>query len=171
MTLAWVADADGNRSDTNKWPGGIVADGAGSTADFSTLNITANRTGILDGGWTIGIVQFRDTSQSQLWTLSGSSTLTLDNGTNAPKARAMAQTSYFNVILAGTNGVAAPDQVGTAVFGAANVPTPARPRCTGAIYRSAIPTPHRRSAQYRRAGEKQVPICLKLSHPCSTVEK
>ena len=84
----WSKDASGNWSDTNNWAGGVVADGAGNTADFSTLNILANRTVTLDSDRTIGIVQFKDQSQPQTWTLSGSSTLTLDNGTNAPKVRA-----------------------------------------------------------------------------------
>jgi autotransporter-associated beta strand protein len=119
----WTADASGSWSDTNKWASWIVADGAGNTADFSTVNITANRTVTLNGDRTIGIVQFKDTSGSSTWTLSGSFTLTLDNRTNAPKVRALAQTSYINVILAGTNGVAAPDQTGTAVFNASNTYT------------------------------------------------
>ena len=119
----WTKDGNGNWSDTNNWAGGIVADGAGNTADFATLNISGNREVTLDTDRTIGIIQFRDTSQSQTWTLSGSSTLTLDNGLDPPKVRALAQPSYINVALAGTNGVAAPDQVGTTVFGAANTYT------------------------------------------------
>ena len=119
----WIADADGNWSDTNKWSGGIVADGAGNTADFSTLDITGNRTVTLDTARTIGIIQFKDLSGSANWTLSGSFTLMLDNGTNAPKVRGLTYTSYLNVVLAGTNGVATPDQTGTAVFNGTNTYT------------------------------------------------
>ena len=119
----WSVDTSGNWSDTNNWLLKIVADGAGSTADFTIVNITANRTVTLDGDRTIGIVQFKDTSGSSTWTLGGSSTLTLDNGTNTPKVRAPAQPAYISVVLAGTNGVAAPDQVGTIVFNAANTYT------------------------------------------------
>ncbi len=133
----WTNNASGNWSDPINWTNGIVASGAGNLADFSTVNITGNRTVTLDGDRTIGIVQFKDTSQSQTWTLSGSSTLTLDNGTNAPKVRALAQVSYINVVLAGTNGVAAPDQVGTTVFGAANTYTGQT-----AIYRGTLQMGH-----------------------------
>ncbi|HOX57207.1 MAG TPA: autotransporter-associated beta strand repeat-containing protein [Verrucomicrobiota bacterium] len=133
----WSKDASGNWSDTNNWAGGVVAKGAGNTADFTTLNILAHRTVTLDSDRTIGIVQFRDTSDRQLWTLSGSSVLTLDNGTNMPKARATAHTTYFSVVLAGTNGVAAPDQVGTAVFLAGNTYTGQT-----AIYRGTLQVAH-----------------------------
>ena len=119
----WSVDASGNWSDTNNWLVKVVADGAASTADFTIVNITANRTVTLDGDRTMGIVQFKDTSGSSTWTLGGSSTLTLDNGTNAPKVRAPAQPAYISVVLAGTNGVATPDQVGTIVFNAANTYT------------------------------------------------
>src|SRR5271167_862954 len=39
----WTKDGDGNWSATANWLGGVVADGGGK-ADFSTLNITGNRT-------------------------------------------------------------------------------------------------------------------------------
>src|SRR5206468_2266457 len=40
----WAADASGLWSETNRWSGNIVATGIGQTADFSAINITANRT-------------------------------------------------------------------------------------------------------------------------------
>jgi autotransporter-associated beta strand protein len=123
LSGTWTADASGNWSDTTKWSGGTVADGAGNTADFSTINITANRTVTLDTDRTIGLVQFKDTSQNQTWTLSGNFALALDNGTNAPKVRGLNNTSFLNVVLAGTNGVASPDQIGTVVFNGVNTYT------------------------------------------------
>jgi len=40
----WTNNADGNWSATANWSGGTVADGDGFTADFSTINLTADRT-------------------------------------------------------------------------------------------------------------------------------
>jgi autotransporter-associated beta strand protein len=80
----WTADASGNWSETNKWNGGIVANGAGYTADFSALNITADRTVTLDESRSIGTLKFGDTSGGQNWTLaSGGDVLTLDTGSSA----------------------------------------------------------------------------------------
>jgi len=44
----WSADASGDWSDTNRWSSGFVANGPGFTADFSAINITADRTVTLD---------------------------------------------------------------------------------------------------------------------------
>lgn len=44
----WNVDGSGNWSDTNNWAGGAVGNGAGFSADFNTVNITANRTVTLD---------------------------------------------------------------------------------------------------------------------------
>ncbi|MEO5713766.1 MAG: autotransporter-associated beta strand repeat-containing protein [Luteolibacter sp.] len=79
-----------NWSDTTKWTGGTVADGAVATsanavADFSTLDITATRTVTLDSNRAISSLKLDDTGATgdNGWTISGSSTLTLA-GTGTP---------------------------------------------------------------------------------------
>ena len=75
----WTADASGNWSDTSNWSGGTVADGSGNTADFSTIDITADRTVTLDTPRTLGNLLFGDTSTSSAagWLVDGGNTLTL----------------------------------------------------------------------------------------------
>jgi len=100
----WIADADGLWSDTNKWAGGVPASGAGNTADFSTLDITADRVVTLDTSRTVGSLRFGDILGDQNWTLnsSGGSVLTLSGG--APFIVVNQNTATLSVSLAGTNG-------------------------------------------------------------------
>ncbi len=51
-------------SETANWSGGIVADGSGATADFSTLNIIGTNTIHLNSSRTIGNLTFGDTVQT-----------------------------------------------------------------------------------------------------------
>jgi len=103
----WSADASGNWGDTTKWSSAIAADGAGSTADFSALNITANRTVTLDNARSIGALKFGDTSGAQNWTLSASngSVLTLDTASMSVPSIVVNQNTVTNLVpLSGWNG-------------------------------------------------------------------
>jgi autotransporter-associated beta strand protein len=103
----WNADANGLWSDTNNWSSGAVGNGAGFTADFSTINITADRTVTLDVSRSIGTLKFGDTSGSQSWILtsSGGSVLTLDTGSGTSPSVAVNQnTANISTSLAGLNG-------------------------------------------------------------------
>src|SRR5258707_3910350 len=53
---AWNVDADGIWSTATNWVGGIIADGANNTADFSATPITTNRTVVLDTSRTLGTI-------------------------------------------------------------------------------------------------------------------
>jgi autotransporter-associated beta strand protein len=104
----WDVDASGNWSDTNNWSGGAVGNGAGYTADFSTVNITAGRTVTLDISRSVGILKFGEPSGSQVWTLASSndSTLTLTMGTgNSPTVLVSQNTATIAAPLAGTAGL------------------------------------------------------------------
>src|SRR5437016_3927790 len=82
----WVQDSSGTWSNASNWLSG-VADGARSIADFSTINITADRIVTLDSSRSIGQLLFRDnTTASNNWTLtsSGGAVLTMDNGASQP---------------------------------------------------------------------------------------
>ncbi len=107
QSSVWISTVSGNWSDTTKWSGGTVADGVGSIADFSTLDITAATTVTLDTSHTNGTLLFADIIPNNNWTLaaSGGSILTLNNGLNAPIINVSNQTATFTVPLAGTNGL------------------------------------------------------------------
>jgi hypothetical protein len=102
----WTADASANWSVANRWSGNVVATGAGQTADFSTINITANRIVTLDISRTIGNLKFNDTSGAQTWTItnSGGSALTLSTGTATTPVIQVTNTVTISAPLAGTNG-------------------------------------------------------------------
>jgi hypothetical protein len=117
----WTNKVGGNWSASNCWSNGIVADGTGNTGTLFTANFlnVSPVTITLDTPRTIGVVQCYPNNKSV--TLTGTNTLTLDNGTNQPKVRA-AQAGTFNVsvVLDGTNGVITPDKGNTITFNAAN---------------------------------------------------
>jgi autotransporter-associated beta strand protein len=102
---AWSVDAGGNWSVTTNWSGGTVADGAGYTADFSAVNLTADRIVTLDSSHSIGSLKFGDGSGSQNWTVtnSGGSVLTLNNGSSSPSI-VVTNTATLALPVAGNNG-------------------------------------------------------------------
>jgi autotransporter-associated beta strand protein len=102
---AWNVDASGNWSGTGNWSSAIVADGTSYTADFSTVNITANRMVTLDTSRNIGTLKFGDPSGVRNWivTNSSASVLTLNNGSTSP-AIVVTNTATLALPVAGTNG-------------------------------------------------------------------
>jgi autotransporter-associated beta strand protein len=89
----WTAltsgDASGNWSATANWLSGNVASGAGSTANFSTLDVTANSVVNLDMAPTVGNLVFGDSVPADLqgtntWVVSGLNTLTLSTSSGTP---------------------------------------------------------------------------------------
>jgi autotransporter-associated beta strand protein len=82
----WTNASGGTWGTTTNWSGGAVADGAGFTADFSTLDITANRTVTVDSDHALGTLKFKDADETTPfnWTLSGANgKITLDNSGSA----------------------------------------------------------------------------------------
>jgi len=104
---AWTNNADGIWSAGTNWNGGMIANGPGVLADFSTLDLAADRTITLDAARTIGGLKFGDLSGSQNWTLSDANTLTLDGGASNPATIAVNQnTTTISTPLAGSGGFA-----------------------------------------------------------------
>lgn len=97
---------------STNWLGATVANGSGSTADFSTTDQTSTRTVILDSSRTIGSLAFADTDTNTVagWVLStntsGGQVLTLAGGTPgiAVSALGAGTNAEINVPLAGTSG-------------------------------------------------------------------
>ena len=68
----WTADADGFWSDGLNWSGNFPANGSGNSANFGTINITANRVVSLDQVRSIGSMTFGDITGAQGWTITAS---------------------------------------------------------------------------------------------------
>ena len=80
----WLGSA-GSWGTSGTWSGGTIANAVGFTANFTGVNITADRIITLDDIRTIGNITFTDaTTSSNNLTISGDSTLTLDVTSGAP---------------------------------------------------------------------------------------
>jgi autotransporter-associated beta strand protein len=103
----WTNDASGNWGAGNNWGGGRIANGSGYIADFSSVDLTANRTVTLDSARTIGGLRFGDLAGAQSWTLSGANTLTLDaGGANTPTIAVNQNTATISTPVSGSYGFA-----------------------------------------------------------------
>jgi autotransporter-associated beta strand protein len=74
----WTGAAGGNWSDSTKWSSSAVADGSGSTANFNTLDLTADVTVRLDSDRTLTNLVFGDIS-----TATAASWILGNNGSSA----------------------------------------------------------------------------------------
>ena len=113
LTYTWINPATGGIwSDPSQWSDitadglGDVADGAGNTADFSTLNLTANNTVTMDADHTLGFLIFGDTTPSNNWIVNNPGILTLATvaPNTTPAITVNNQTATLNTIIAGTQG-------------------------------------------------------------------
>lgn len=144
----WIQPvSDGLWSDPSNWNNAVVADGAANTADFNTLDLTANNLVHLDSPRTINKVVFGDvaTSSAANWaldgngsaanklTLAGASPTITVNGVTGGTGTAMALNGTIarvDATLGGTAGVIK-NGAGTLVLGGANTVTGALNLNTG----------------------------------------
>ncbi|RYD40372.1 MAG: hypothetical protein EOP85_14365, partial [Verrucomicrobiaceae bacterium] len=100
----WTSNGGGDWSDTTKWSSGFPANGIGQTANFATLDLTADTTVNLDSARSIGSLLFGDTSGTQKWTLSstGGKLLTLEAGSGTPSIGVNQNTATITASLGGT---------------------------------------------------------------------
>ena len=101
--------ADWSNANTASWTGGIVADGAGNTADFSTVNLPADTSLNVVDPRTIGNLIFGDTeivNSPASWSLSGN-TITLAGTTPTITVGALGDGKSVTIgdVLAGTAGL------------------------------------------------------------------
>jgi autotransporter-associated beta strand protein len=90
------------------WSGGTIADGTDANANFTGINITANRTITVDADRTIGNITFTDqTTASNSLAIAGTNTLTLDVTTGAPiiNVTQSGRSITFSAPLAGNDGL------------------------------------------------------------------
>lgn len=101
-------DASGSWAAAANWNNSVIANGADSTADFSTLELTATSTVTLDGARTIGNLSFGDTTPDANWALTTGSggSLTLDVTAGSPTITANTGTSnIITAVLASGTGL------------------------------------------------------------------
>ncbi len=118
---------DGLWSDEANWQDLVIADGAGSSANFSTLNLTAANTVKLDSPRTLNSLAFGDTATATAasWIVdnngSAANTLTLAGTTPTITVTALGTgaTVTLNAILAGSAGVTK-SGAGTLILAKAN---------------------------------------------------
>ncbi len=102
-------------SNSANWLGGVVANGAGATADFNTINPAANNTVHLDFPRTIGNLIFGDTNTASAasWILDGNGdpanglTLAVSSGSPTITVNTLGTgaTTTIRTPLSGTNGL------------------------------------------------------------------
>ena len=109
----WTQPASGGSwSDSANWLNAVIADGAANSANFNTLDLTADNTVHLDTPRTLNAVTFGDTAVASAasWTLdnngSPANTLTLAGATPALTVNALGDnaTTTISASLAGTGG-------------------------------------------------------------------
>jgi autotransporter-associated beta strand protein len=120
----WANAAGGSWTTAGNWQGSVIANGSGVTANFATLNLTADATVTLDGTRTIGGLSFADTTPSHNWTLNTGTggPLTLAVSSGMPATAVANQTTTINTVLAGTQGLLK-SGAGTLTLGGANTYT------------------------------------------------
>jgi rhamnogalacturonan endolyase len=107
----WIrAESGGFWSDPLNWNGAVVADGAGRSASFASLDLAATNAVHLDGPRTVGTLTFGDTGigTPASWILDGSGTaLTLAGPVPTIEVRALAPGANATVsaVLDGTAGL------------------------------------------------------------------
>jgi fibronectin-binding autotransporter adhesin len=122
----WISTTSTNWGEPSSWSGGVVASGTGTTADFSTVDLTADVTVTLEQPYTEGNLVFGDTDTTTPanWIITGANTLTLVTTSPAiptitVNALGTGATAIINSALAGTNGLMKSGS-GTLILGVAN---------------------------------------------------
>ena len=110
----WTQNATGNLwSATTNWSGSTVADGSGFTANFNTLDLTADNTVRLDSDRTLTNLTFGDTNTATAagWTLDNNGTATNNlilagtTPTVTVNALGTGKTATISAIIEGTAGL------------------------------------------------------------------
>ncbi|MBK8035991.1 MAG: endo-1,4-beta-xylanase [Verrucomicrobiaceae bacterium] len=103
----WLGTS-GNWDDPGIWSGGTIANGTGSTASFTSVDIVADQAVALSGNRTIGNIVFSDAvTSSHNLTISGANTLTLDVDSAVPVINVTQADRILTVssVVAGNEGL------------------------------------------------------------------
>ena len=116
----WNNTAGGSWAAPANWDS--VPNAVDATADFSTLNLTANATVTLDGSFKVGSLNFGDTTPSNNWTIGAGTpagVLTLDVTSGKAIINVINQTATISAVVAGNDGITK-NGAGTLVLHGAN---------------------------------------------------
>lgn len=105
----WTNLLGGSWTNGNNWSGGLFAGGVDAVADFSTLNLAADRTVTLDDARTVGTFVFDDLNPVEhRWTVSTGTggPLTLASASGTPNVIVKNATNTISAVVAGTEGFA-----------------------------------------------------------------
>ncbi len=108
---AWAGDNSGTWSTTGNWVNGVPANGSGFIANFGAVDLTADRTVILDTSRSVGAMIFGATSGSvNNWILNstGGSILSLNNNglATVPNIAVTNNMATLDLSVDSTNGLA-----------------------------------------------------------------
>ncbi len=127
----WIRTTTGGTwSNPANWDNAVIADGAGNTGDFSTLDLTSDVVVHLNSARTLGNLVFGDTATASpaSWIVdnaaNAANTLTIAGGTGTITVNALGAgaTTTISAALAGTNGFSKAGP-GALVLGGANAIT------------------------------------------------
>ena len=106
-TATWINSAGGSWPTLTNWQSSALGTGPGITADFGTLNLTADATVTLDGARTLGNLVFADTTPDFNWIVNPGSggPLTLAVTSGSPTITVTNQNATIAMPLAGTQGL------------------------------------------------------------------
>jgi fibronectin-binding autotransporter adhesin len=103
----WTYDGTGSWQDAINWQNGVLAQGNGVIANFSTLTTSGVNEVWLDGPRTVGQLVFGDQGDQFGWILSAGNggSLNLNNGANAPVVDVINQTAAISAGITSTTGL------------------------------------------------------------------
>jgi autotransporter-associated beta strand protein len=103
----WTNATGGNWQTSSNWLGGIVGNGNGLTANFSSLNLSAQANVSLNEVRTLGHLLFGDTVASHNWVLNPGSagSLHLATPSGAPSITVNNQSAVLNIPISGSQGL------------------------------------------------------------------
>jgi autotransporter-associated beta strand protein/YVTN family beta-propeller protein len=102
----WTNSSGGSWTNASNWNAGIIADGSGSTANFTTLNLPADTTVSLDAPRTIGNLNFDDQSSSKHnWMLNAGAAGSLTLAGSVPTLSVLSATTTINAPISGAAGL------------------------------------------------------------------
>jgi autotransporter-associated beta strand protein len=92
--------------DPANWLNGVISDGVDASANFNTLDLTANNTVTFDAPHTLGFLNFADTTPNFNWTLTSGNILTLQTSlpNTTPTINVINQTATIQGGIAGGQG-------------------------------------------------------------------
>jgi autotransporter-associated beta strand protein len=119
----WTNRNGGSWTNAGNWNAGIIADGSGSTANFTTLSLPADITVTLDGARAIGNLNFDDQNAGKHnWSINTGSAGPLTLAGTTPTVTVLSATTIINAAIAGTVGLTKSGQ-GKLVLGGVNTYT------------------------------------------------